>query len=164
MFSVSLSLLGSEWDKNHSRERKKERESLLFYLSISQSSQYPLLLVWVSFSFRFSFFDTYLVFLLSPTSEGIMGREWFYWGGGGGGGARSSSSSAASASKKGKRSRKQLEVEDDGSAASPGCMCAVLQLFDLPHFQVVLNHHSHRSLSPVSSFVQDHPFQRPTGN
>ncbi|XP_019200202.1 PREDICTED: uncharacterized protein LOC109193830 [Ipomoea nil] len=92
-----------------------------------------------------------------------MGREWFYWGGGGGG-ARSSSSSAASASasKKGKRSRKQLEV-DDGSAPSPGCMCAVLQLFDLPHFQVVLNHHSHRSLSPVSSFVQDLPFERPTG-
>ncbi|VFQ72734.1 unnamed protein product [Cuscuta campestris] len=59
-----------------------------------------------------------------------MGRQWFSWGGGGG---RSSSS--------GKKTRESPRKPPPANTTA-GCMCAVLQIFDLP---------PHRSLS---SFLQ----------
>ncbi|XP_009802125.1 protein LONGIFOLIA 1-like isoform X1 [Nicotiana sylvestris] len=64
-----------------------------------------------------------------------MGKEWLYWG------------TSRSTKNKGRRSEKG-EINEQVTTA--GCMCAVFQIFDLPHFHLAnLNqqHQSHPSLT-----------------
>ncbi|KAK4436338.1 hypothetical protein Salat_0797500 [Sesamum alatum] len=67
-----------------------------------------------------------------------MGRDWLqYWGGGGGG----SGSGRPAASRRRRRRRMSAEMEEGEGSSAAGCMCAVLQLFDLHQFQIPLNNH-----------------------
>ncbi|KAL0452536.1 UNVERIFIED_CONTAM: hypothetical protein Slati_1231700 [Sesamum latifolium] len=71
-----------------------------------------------------------------------MGRDWLqYWGGGGGSGR------PAAARRRRRRRRMSAEMEEAEGTSAAGCMCAVLQLFDLHQFQIPLNNHD--------SFLQD---------
>ncbi|KAL3524217.1 hypothetical protein ACH5RR_017051 [Cinchona calisaya] len=73
-----------------------------------------------------------------------MGKEWMFWGGG-------------KYTKKGKSSNISADREGAAAAATTvapaGCMCAVLQLFDLHHFPFAVHQHH----QPSSSFVQNEP-------
>uniref|UniRef100_A0A5B6YJQ9 DUF4378 domain-containing protein n=1 Tax=Davidia involucrata TaxID=16924 RepID=A0A5B6YJQ9_DAVIN len=65
-----------------------------------------------------------------------MGKEWLYWGNGG------------------SRSTKRGRSQERDSTTPPGCMCAVLQLFDFHQFQFTLNQQP--SFKP-ESFLPEEP-------
>ncbi|KAL3521481.1 hypothetical protein ACH5RR_019630 [Cinchona calisaya] len=75
-----------------------------------------------------------------------MGKEWLFWGG--------------KSTKKGRSGGRGGGDKLQASAAPTGCMCAVLQIFDLHHFPFALHNHHQPSFKPSGPFLQDEPTVR----
>lgn len=76
-----------------------------------------------------------------------MGKEWLFWGSSGG-------KSTKNKLPRGGGGEREAEV----AAPPTGCMCAVLQLFDLHQFQLATLHHQPNSFRPppAGSFLHQH--------
>lgn len=90
-----------------------------------------------------------------------MGKEWLYYlgggGNGGGGGGSKSSSSAKKQRSGGNGGGGGGGGGEDREATTPGCMCAVFQLFDLHHFQFPPLNHQQTTSGDHFLHLQDEP-------